>query len=277
MAPRVPLRTALARRGRLFTVALLVVFAVAASAPVLLIPAPTAGSPVSAGHRASQWKVTALGDSVTAGTACDCVPFVDVYAKLTERATGTRVTSRNLGVPGQTAPELVASLASDADVANAVAKSDIVLVTTGANDLSGDLDKWTAGGCPISCFQQQMPGIQADVAAIVARIRALRAGRPTEILVTNYWNVFRDGDVAAGLGADYGVISHDATRLANAAICGGARSAGASCVDLYAPFKGDGSTNPTALLADDGDHPDAAGHRVIAKALAAHGWQELLP
>jgi lysophospholipase L1-like esterase len=277
MVSRVPLRTALARRGRLFTLALLIVFAVAASAPVLLIPTATAGSPVRAGHRASRWKVTALGDSVTAGTACDCSPFVEVYAKLTERATGVRVTTRNLGAPGQTAAELVASLASDADVASAVASSDIVLVTTGANDLAGDLDKWTAGDCPISCFQQQMPDLQADVAAIVARIQALRAGRPTEILVTNYWNVFRDGDVAAGLGADYGVISQDATQLANTAICAGARSAGATCVDLYKPFKGDGSTDPTPLLADDGDHPDAAGHQVIAEALAAHGWQELLP
>jgi lysophospholipase L1-like esterase len=38
-------------------------------------------------------------------------------------------------------------------------------------------------------------------------------------------------------------------------------------VDIYAPFEGAGDRNPTALLADDGDHPNAAGHRLIAKAL----------
>ena len=41
-------------------------------------------------------------------------------------------------------------------------------------------------------------------------------------------------------------------------------------VDIYTPFKGaDGSTDDTALLADDGDHPNAAGHQLIATALLA--------
>jgi lysophospholipase L1-like esterase len=250
----------------------------AASAPVVVSPPPvpaTVSSGAGGGYRAPSWTVTALGDSVTAGTACDCNPFVDTYATLTEKATGVQVSAHNLGLPGETAAELVAGLAADASVATTVAGSDIVLVTIGANDLTDDLDQWTDGNCDLSCFQSSMPEIRADLAAIVDRIHALRAGRPTEILVTDYWNVFRDGDVAAQLGAAYVTISDEVTKLANTAICAGARSSGAACIDLYAPFKGNGTSNPTALLADDGDHPDAAGHQVIADALAAHGWQEL--
>jgi hypothetical protein len=49
----------------------------------------------------------------------------------------------------------------------------------------------------------------------------------------------------------------------------GPQNAGATCVDLYAPYKGDGSRNPTALLAGDGDHPNAAGNQLISSALMA--------
>jgi lysophospholipase L1-like esterase len=113
------------------------------------------------------------------------------------------------------------------------------------------------------------------VAAVVAEIRRLRAGRSTEVLVTDYWNVFVDGQVGAALGPQYQALSDRVTRQANSAICAGAVQGGGVCVDLYAPFKGDGSQDPTSLLADDGDHPDADGHRTIAEALAAHGWHEL--
>jgi lysophospholipase L1-like esterase len=38
-------------------------------------------------------------------------------------------------------------------------------------------------------------------------------------------------------------------------------------VDLYAPFKGNGTANPTKFLAGDGDHPNAAGYMLITSAL----------
>ena len=38
-------------------------------------------------------------------------------------------------------------------------------------------------------------------------------------------------------------------------------------VDAYAPFKGQGSLNPTSQLLDDGDHLDASGHTIMAKAV----------
>ncbi|TQS46087.1 SGNH/GDSL hydrolase family protein [Cryptosporangium phraense] len=231
-----------------------------------------APTPVASATRpAGPWTITALGDSVTAGSACDCAPFVALYAGLTEAGAGVRTTARNLGVPGQTSDELLAALAGGTSASWDVADSDIVVVTIGANDLAGDLAAWQDGDCDVGCFQSDIPAIRANVAATVRRIRELRDGQPTEVLVTDYWNVFRDGDQAASLGAAYRTVSRQVTALADTAICAGARSEAATCVDLAGPFGPD----PTALLADDGDHPDAEGHAQIAAALARHGWDEL--
>jgi lysophospholipase L1-like esterase len=94
--------------------------------------------------------------------------------------------------------------------------------------------------------------------------------------VTNYWNVFEDGDVGtAENGGSFQSWSDLLTRAANAQICEAARRGGATCVDLYSPFKGDGSKNPTSRLAADGDHPNAAGHQLIASALLASTPQRI--
>jgi len=226
------------------------------------------------------WMVTALGDSVVSGSHCDCDAFAQRYAVIAARMTGVTVGVANLGVPGQTSAGLSAELtggpAAGQAVQGSVAGSDIVLVTIGANDLLPALTRWQSSTCDLSCFTRVLPSIAAHIGAVVQQIYRLRSGRTTEVLVTDYWNVFRDGRVGAALGARYQQLSDQVTRLANRTICRAATGAGATCVDLYAPFKGiNGTRDPTALLADDGDHPDAAGHGLIAATLAAHGWAEL--
>jgi lysophospholipase L1-like esterase len=47
-----------------------------------------------------------------------------------------------------------------------------------------------------------------------------------------------------------------------------ARATGALYVSTYTAFKGPAGTNdPTGLLAADGDHPNAAGHQLIARTI----------
>lgn len=107
-----------------------------------------------------------------------------------------------------------------------------------------------------------------DISAILAAARALRGHRPTQIRVTNYRNVFADGEVAsATAGAACLRCSDELTRALNSRICAAAHGAGAICVDLYAAFKGNGDQNPTQFLAGDGDHPNAAGYRLITSTL----------
>jgi lysophospholipase L1-like esterase len=214
--------------------------------------------------------VVGLGDSVTAGSACDCLDFVRLYARELPPAEGGPARVVNLGVPGSTSADLRRDLERQGPTTRTVTQASIVLVTIGANDLNPLFGRWRQGGCRGDCWQDAVHAVSANVSAIVRDIHRLRGGRPTAVLVTNYWNVFIDGEVARRrLGAGYLRWSDRLTRAADAAICSASRPLGARCVDLYSAFKGDGGHDPTDLLAGDGDHPSAQGHRLIARVLLA--------
>ncbi len=244
------------------------------------LPAAGAGSPVAAASAApggarGGWSVLGLGDSVTSGYHCGCTPFVEQYAELTARATGREVSSTNLGRAGLTTAGLLGQLATPT-AARAVAAANIVLVTIGANDVVPALQAWSQGSCGSGCLMAAAAQVEPGVQQALARVRALRTGSPTEILVTTYWNVVEDGEVArASFSTAYQQASDALTRAVNAAICRAATAVSATCVDLYAPFKGGGDRDPTPLLASDGDHPDADGHALIARTLLAAGWAAL--
>jgi lysophospholipase L1-like esterase len=253
---------------------LLMSAATAATAAALLAVLVAALSVVPAAPRqrpgpAAPLRVVALGDSVVAGTACRCAAFVERYADLVGPRTPAGVRAVNEGRPGLTARQLVDQLSPGTPVAREVARADVVLVTVGANDLQPALDAWRSGGCAAGCQADAVAAMRSDLGTALHRLRALASKAPPSVLVTDYWNVFADGDVARrAAGPAYLAWSDAITRRANTAICGTARQAGARCVDLYRPFKADGTADPTDLLADDGDHPDARGHDLIARVLA---------
>ena len=214
--------------------------------------------------------VVGIGDSVTAATVCACTGFVESYAAHLPSAAGGPAKAVNLGTNGMTAAELLSLITTPGPTASGVAKGDILLVTIGANDLNPLIPLWQSSACSEACYSPAVDAVGSDLSGILAAAKSLRGGRPTQVLVTDYWDVFADGDVArASDGPAYLRWSDELTRALNVSICRAARSAGATCVDLYAPFKGDGSLNPTALLAADGDHPNAAGNQVISSALMA--------
>ena len=216
-------------------------------------------------------QVLGLGDSVTAGTACGCVDFVRLVAVELSARTGSTVHATNRGRGGQTSQQLLQLVRHDAGLRADVRTADADVITIGANDLAPALDAWDAGACDDACARQDVETVTARVADVVREVLALRGGRPTRVVVTDYWNVFEDGDVGRDdRGAAYLAWSDRLTRAFNAALCPKVTAAGATCLDLYAPFKGsDGRTNPTGLLADDGDHPNAAGHVLIARLTLA--------
>ena len=230
------------------------------------------------------WKVVALGDSVTSGGRCDCTPFPQVYGSTLSAFRGVSATVDNLGQGGQNSTGLLSQLRDPTSKQSvAVRSADIDLVTIGANDFSAQHDDITTGRCNgalgTDCVRDEVDQLRSNVSAIVNVIHHLRAGRPTAILVTGYWNVFEDGEVARSSFPDDGVAASVAlTREANAQIRKGATAAGATYVDLYAPFHGpasdDGET--TNLLGDDGDHPNARGHVLIARRLVAAGLPGLV-
>ena len=177
---------------------------------------------------------------------------------------------------GSTSDDLVKALQPGGDAARQVRGADIVAVTIGANDMARARSEWEQDGC-VTCFDKVAARIKANVVKIVRLARADAGRDPVEVLVTTYWNVFEEAaaDDHSPQRAAYTAMSDLATRRANVAICAAAEQENAACVDLYRPFKGDGSDDASPLLADDRDHPNAAGHQLIAVRLAASGWREL--
>lgn len=260
-------------------------------AAVALVPSPTpttsapARSPSATDSLSPSpsrtWNLVALGDSVTSGWACGCTAFPDLYAAGLRSRYSASVTATNDGVNGQTSGQLLADLQdSTSDTARAVAGADVVVVTIGANDFADQHDPITASTCgtqdELACVRDELTTLSDNLSRLVARVRTLRHGARTALLLTGYWNVFEDG-VVASVHPTLGRASTDAlTTSVNDAIEDAAIASGATYVDLFRSFRGaDGSDDPTSLLADDGDHPNAAGHEVIAEALLAAGLKPL--
>lgn len=198
----------------------------------------------------------ALGDSVTSGSTCDCTAFPQLVADELARREGHDVGVVNEGIDGLTAADLVELVSSDdgADVRGAIADADLVVVTIGANDVVAD----TAAG----------PATAQAVGSVLTMIGRLAPG--ARVVVTTYWNVDVDGAAAVPDAAER-ARSDALTRAFNADLAAVARARGATVVDLYAPFKGDGSRDPGPLLLQDGDHPNTAGHQAIAAAIVTAG------
>lgn len=248
--------------------------AVAGAAQPVEIEPPVVGGrhrPPPGGDDRSALTLVGLGDSVPAGSACGCTPFVDLYGTTLAARTGREVRALDLGVPGLTSAGLLATLEPGGSAVQAVRTADVLTVTIGANDL--DPSAVTSGACtgdPQACYAPQLAAMTTGLGAVLDRVRALRAGRPLTVQVTGYWDVWKDGAVARALGSRYTSAADRLTRLTNAALARGSAAHGASFVDLYAPFKGtQGDGDDTWLLAPDGDHPDAQGHALIAEQLAA--------
>jgi lysophospholipase L1-like esterase len=205
--------------------------------------------------------IVTLGDSVPAGTACDCEPFPELYAALLSPPARSINDSR----PGSTSADVRAQV-SGAAVRAELGAATVVLIMAGANDLAGAFDN----GRDELAYGDAAAEVRRNVDATVAAIRRDRTAAPT-ILVLGYWNVVKDGAVGlAAYGAEGERSAATATRYANEALREAADDSGARYVPTWQSINGDQpDPDPTALLAPDGDHPNAAGHRAIAAALLA--------
>jgi lysophospholipase L1-like esterase len=194
--------------------------------------------------------VVTLGDSVPAGSACDCDPFPVTYAR------AIHAVSDNLAVPGYTSSDVLAQIPG---VRSRLAEADEVVLMIGANDLAAAFDADTSLADAATTMQEN----------VVASIQAIDAIRQTTVLVLGYWNVVQDGQVAQSSYGPEGVKrSVTATQYANQGLREAAAKTHATYISTDAAFHGpDGTHDPTNLLAPDGDHPNAAGHAAIAALL----------
>lgn len=254
--------------------AALTLLALFAMAPLQDQGAVTRGTTSSGRHA-----VVALGDSVPSGAACGCVPFPEVYGTLLSQRTGTSVTVSNDAVSELDTTGLLAQF-QQTSLTDQVRRADVVLVTIGANDFLDHHDDVLQGSCgttPTSdCLSDELASMRSHLTSVLAEVGALRHGEPTSVLVTGYWNVFEDGQVAQKAAGLSGLAaSIQLTRTVNTAIESVATAAGAQYVDLYRPFQDRSGTDIDSLLSPDGDHPNAAGHRLIASTLLDAGLPHL--
>lgn len=228
---------------------------------------PTTGTP-SPTPSAVPYRVVGLGDSVPAGTLCGCASYIEQVGQQAAQQHADTAAVKNLAQPGMTTAGLAAQLRQSA-VAEQIADADLIIVTIGANDFDQNL--LTAPTCQpatiLACYQTALMTQRSLLSAILDQITTLHTQRPDRVLVTGYWNVFLDGQVARSRGAIYTQASNALTLAEDTLIASVSAGHADTYVDIYTPFKGDGTKDDTALLAADGDHPNAAGHALIAQTL----------
>lgn len=206
----------------------------------------------------------ALGDSILYALEedCDrCISAVTLFAEQMERDLGRPVEVHNLTMHNSlTSAGLLAALREDQFLGRvpekarpAVARADVITVSTGFNDIGVPL--------PMGPTEQMKP-LAKVIDAILDEIASLRKGKPTALRVTELYN---NG------GSGFSAL----TEAANQLLCDAAAAHEGVCVNVYRAFNGaDGMSDPVAmgLLGDDQTHPSQLGMDLIAAELVAAGY-----
>ena len=220
----------------------------------------------SSNSQPRQWSIVALGDSVPYGSNCRCTPYPPLTASGLTAKTGQTVTAANDAVAGYTTSNVLHQLQSDTAVIDRVRRADVVEVEVGANDVAYSQSCSTSA----ACYAPKIPAIQTNLDAIVARVHELTAGHKVLVVLLDYWSVWLGGQYAAAKGDAYVHAAATVTDDVNTAIKTTAAKTGSAYVDLRAAFKGpDYAYDETHYLSNDGDHPNAAGHKQIAEVTQA--------
>ncbi len=210
--------------------------------------------------------IVALGDSVPRGTGCECRPYPPLSADDLAAATHRSVSATNDAVAGATSASVLVQLSSDSAVIDRLRTADALEIEVGANDVSHS----QACGTRVDCYASQLPALENNLAAILARAHELTSGHKVSVVLLDYWSVWLGGKYAAEQGTAYVNAAKELTDRVDAMIKATAAETGSHYVDLRAAFKGpDYAYDETHFLASDGDHPNAAGHEQIAKAVEA--------
>ncbi len=243
--------------------ALVTLVAVLGAGPVLTAGPASATTPSATPNEG----MVAVGDSVPRGAHCGCSPFPQLYGRDVAAHTGHPVSMANFAVSGATSSSVLGQVRAWGP-ASAVQTSAVVLVMVGANDFEVPFERVLHHQQRAArVFNRVAQRVRTNVIAIIDRLRALHPG--IRIVVLDYWNVVKDGSVGRRTYGPWGMSKAvQATSYANAALREAATDTRVTYVSTLREFKGpDGTSDPTRLLASDGDHPNARGQAVIARGV----------
>jgi lysophospholipase L1-like esterase len=203
---------------------------------------------------APAWDYVALGDSLAAGVGARR-GYVDRYAEYLRDDTGVRVEVVNLGVSGQTSPQLLRILRNDPSTRRALRGAEVVTYNIGINDLGQARASYEAGTCGgvqgERCLRMAVKEFEANWDAITKEILDLRS--PDEAIIHT-----------AGLGYTprVGKTFQPYLKQANRHI---AASAAENGIPYAKASLGDEDLGP------DGLHPDNSGYQAITNQLQKPG------
>ena len=209
--------------------------------------------------------VVGLGDSVlTALDRCHCPGLLVDYAGLVADRLQERIRVENQAHGSATSNNLLDTLRTDR-VQESIRTADLVVLFVGANDFNAAFGKVAHGSPADFRYAPVAEHLEHNVAESLEQIRRLNG--QARIVVCGYWNDFKDGAVAR---REYSAAKQraaaQATQYTNDALYKAAQDAHVEYLSTLELFRNKGDMTP--LLAADGDHLSAAGHTLIAQALA---------
>lgn len=233
-------------------------------APTTNSLAPPWGAPAGA-----EKVIVGVGDSIPAGTNCPgCTTYVDLVGRRFAAAAGSGAVVYNHAVAEITTSGVLDQLQSTT-LRRRLARADLVVLTIGANDVDpGPLgDPACAGEALAGCYAGELGALESRLRQLEKTVAGLlKPG--ARVVVTDYWNVLTDGAVGRAEGPAWVAGADALTLLTNAVIERVTHEGSGLFVEVRPAFRGaDGSRDMTALLADDGEHLDAAGHQVMADVI----------
>jgi lysophospholipase L1-like esterase len=203
---------------------------------------------------ADTWNYVALGDSLAAGVGAR-QGYVDRYAEYLREDTGARVKVTNLGVSGQTSPQLLRALRNDPSTRRALRGAEVVTYNIGINDLgqaSGSYEAETCGGAQDErCLHAAVMELDENWNAITEEILSLSS--PDKTIIRT---------VGLGYTPHAGRVFEPYLKQVNRNIATSADESNIPYAEVSLGEKG---------LGPDGLHPDESGYEKIANELEELG------
>lgn len=231
-----------------------------------------------------------LGDSLPGALGCfgHCQSYVESYGELAASALGQPVVTTNLATnDGLTSDTLLQRVTHDQRHRELLADADLITVQIGRNN-------WE-GSCMFDdmevCLAGNRDAVEQDLRAILAEVAQLRGERPTAVRVLGYYDPFV-GKAQTPQWWGFDPSQRDAFDAAyatalidfNAMLCRVAEESHAICIDTHTLVNGpagdiealpEPADGALVLGGDDQLHLTAAGHQLVAGAIADAGFAPL--